>query len=419
MRIVKTLEPYQLEAVEWLSQRGRGIVQIPAGGGKTLVAARALSRISRFVKGFKIGWIAPTIETRDQAKKALAEEGPELRAADIKAECVHDGVDMSDRHILVVDEAKHATAPSWKRIVLQCRYRFGLDATPFGDDAERNKELLELFGGELFVVKRADVKRLVSARVILLDESDPVKEQIDELLETEYQKRARFIRIKRKYFKDLSSKKIRMVQGRLVSALEKLNHIKEILPNYPVKKNRIDSMLFELGKRFEIYRHCAWQACSEIGIKKNRRRTIAAISAVMAHPFDQVLVLVHQVEHGEEIARMIGDRAVLVHSKIGRKARAAALDAVRNGQKTCLIATSLADEGLDLPNLSVLVLVSGGRSKIKAEQRTGRVLRAFAGKEEGIIYDFADTKTHPVMANQSRKRVALYKSLGYQIEPLL
>jgi superfamily II DNA or RNA helicase len=60
-------------------------------------------------------------------------------------------------------------------------------------------------------------------------------------------------------------------------------------------------------------------------------------------------------------------------------------------------------------------MVSGGRSKIKAEQRTGRVLRAFAGKEQGLIYDFVDSQ-HPVMQNQSRKRVALYKSLGYQVE---
>jgi superfamily II DNA or RNA helicase len=64
---------------------------------------------------------------------------------------------------------------------------------------------------------------------------------------------------------------------------------------------------------------------------------------------------------------------------------------------------------------NVLVLVSGGRSKAKVEQRTGRVLRRFAGKRGAVIYDFEDLQ-HPLMAKHSRLRQELYRELGYATE---
>src|SRR5688572_15388069 len=133
-----TLEPYQQRAVAWLESRKRGIVQVPAGGGKTIIAAAALSRFAeRFLpKCLKIGWLAPTIETRDQALKAIA-RFPNLKRQNIKAECATPGVDMSDRDILIVDECKHATAPTWFKIIQQCPRRIGLDATPFSGNADR------------------------------------------------------------------------------------------------------------------------------------------------------------------------------------------------------------------------------------------------------------------------------------------
>ena len=64
---------------------------------------------------------------------------------------------------------------------------------------------------------------------------------------------------------------------------------------------------------------------------------------------------------------------------------------------------------------NVLILASGGRSSAKTEQRTGRVLRAFAGKSHGIIYDFLD-KPSTMMSNHAKKRLATYRALGYSIQ---
>jgi superfamily II DNA or RNA helicase len=99
---------------------------------------------------------------------------------------------------------------------------------------------------------------------------------------------------------------------------------------------------------------------------------------------------------------------------MGAKNRRNALEAFKAGELKRLVATSLCDEGIDLPIASVLVLVSGGRSRAKTEQRTGRVLRQFAGKESGLIYDFVD-KFHGLMYKHFRQRLAVYKQLGYDI----
>lgn len=357
-----TLEPYQERAVEWLRYHRRGLVQIPAGGGKTIVAAAALERIVSH--GMKIGWLAPTVETRNQALKAIA-QFPALAKIDVKVQCATRGVDMSDRHLLIVDECKHALAPTWFNIISRCQNRWGFDATPKMDEPDRDKGILILFGGNLLKIEREEVgRRLVQGVVRMIDASDPVKERIDAEIKRLIDHRKRFSRIP-------------------------------------------EDQLFIMA---------AWRACASVGIAQNKARTQAAVDlALKHHGKDQVLILVNQIAHGEEIAAAIGTTAQLVHSKIGRKQRASIMQAVRDGFCRCLIATSLADEGLDLPSLNVLIMVSGGRSKVKAEQRTGRVLRSFGDKDSGIIYDFLDTQ-HPTMANQSRKRVALYRSLGYQVE---
>ena len=80
-----------------------------------------------------------------------------------------------------------------------------------------------------------------------------------------------------------------------------------------------------------------------------------------------------------------------------------------------MIATSLADEGLDVPRASVLTQAAAGKSKSKAEQRTGRVLRSFHDKTHGTIHDFKDVQ-HQMLRNQSMKRISLYRSLGYEIQ---
>ena len=162
----------------------------------------------------------------------------------------------------------------------------------------------------------------------------------------------------------------------------------------------------------EIY--IRWQLCMHFGVRANRLRNDKIIT--LARGLNAGLVLVNSVDHGRELSTQI-PFSQLCHSGMGRKARAVAVAAFRAGGLKVLIATSLADEGLDVPRASVLILACAGRSAGKVEQRTGRVLRSFAGKDCGIIHDFTDTQ-HFMLHSQSKARMKLYQRLGYEIASL-
>lgn len=369
-------ETYQENAAEWLSRRKVGMVVAPAGSGKTIIAALALSKvIGRKVRDnpVKVGWLANTIEQCEQARKALDLFPEMLPFVDIKIACAAAQTDWSDRDGLIVDENHHSPAEEWRRQIETCKgVRWGFTATPESRDEQRDEVLRQMFW-EVFVVERSEVKgRVIGARVIMLGDTDEgVREIIDAEIQRLLPRRTSAMRF------------VAQKQGRRISDQE-------------------------------IYGQLAWQVCMDNGIVANWNRNNAVLRVAKEHHNDQVLVLVNKIEHGESLAKLIPG-ACMAFSKMGAKARRESLQRFRDGHLKCLIATSLADEGLDLPNANVLILVSGGRSNARTEQRTGRVLRAFAGKSHGLIYDFHD-RWHPLAAKHSRVRQELYRKLGYEVQ---
>jgi superfamily II DNA or RNA helicase len=383
-----TLRPYQVEPVARLSKSRRALLEARAASGKTVMVAVAIRRIIEARKRTKkavVGWVANTTEQVNQAYQAMLlaffERNANAAVAkshwdhfssglmiSFRANCAAAGRDYSDCDLLVVDECHHAQAPAWRAQVETCAgARWGLTATPNfeGEDAEEKAAILRrLFSDNVIRVDAGEVaKTLAQAKVILLDPkwADGLAAKID--AETE-----------------------RVYRGRL--------------RGWGGDPQKLRAMVL-------------WQKCVEIGIVKNEARNREAQYVAKAHAErgDSVLVLVNQVEHAKDFAARVG--GVACYSGMGAKARRHALYDFKTGKLKCLVATSLADEGLDVPRASVLVLVSGGRSKTKAEQRTGRVLRAFAGKEHGLIYDFEDTG-HRLMAKHAASRFEVYERLGYE-----
>lgn len=122
----------------------------------------------------------------------------------------------------------------------------------------------------------------------------------------------------------------------------------------------------------------------------------------------RTLVLVKQIEHGGQLAARIPCAAYLTGKDTSDKRRQILRD-MRSGALRCLVATSLADEGLDLPGLDTLVLAGGGKSTTRALQRVGRVIRVDPqnpGKQPRV-YDFADE--HPLLARHSTARLNTYR----------
>ena len=351
------LRPYQQAAVEW-AKVNDGLIIAPAGSGKTWIAAAIIKYFHEKQTIGRFGWLAPTRETCYQARASLQVAG--VPDAVVEIRCPHESVDFSQKDVLIVDEAKHSPATVWRRIIESCKgFRYGFDATPWCDDAQRNEVTKSLFFNTTYEISRNDIgDSLADSSLILSHATDLfIKDRIDAKIDKLFKERSRYMRMKAE----------------------------------------------------EIRAMCAWEAITELGICENKARNEYAMQ--FATNCDrQTLILVPRVTLGEWYEQSITNSR-LVHSKIGKKDRKAYMEEFKSGNLRTMIATSLADEGLDLPNVEVLIMVSGGRSSQKTIQRASRALRKTSTKSTAVIVDFMD-RFHPIAEFHAKKRIKCYKQLG-------
>ena len=352
------LREYQKKAVEW-AKTSDGLIIAPAGSGKTWIAASIIKHHLSLHPDWSFGWTAPTVETCQQGRVSLRVAGVPDEAVDIR--CPHESVDFSRKQVLIVDEAKRSAAKVLRGIIESCNgLRYGFDATPWGDDPDRNEVTRTLFHNRTYEISRTDIgDSLADAYLEISHATDlNIQQKIDDNIDRLFVTRRRYMRI----------------------------------------------------SDDELKRMCAWESLVDIGICQNKERNDYAIQYAMEHGDMQTLILIPRITLGEDYERRI-PASRLVHSKISKKLRKAAMDEFKSGQLKTMIATSLADEGLDLPNVELLIMVSGGRSSQKTIQRASRALRKTETKNCATILDFSD-KFHPIGSFHAKKRMTCYRQLG-------
>jgi superfamily II DNA or RNA helicase len=154
---------------------------------------------------------------------------------------------------------------------------------------------------------------------------------------------------------------------------------------------------------------------------EKRNNIICEKAREMVKEGRKVLVLVDYLEaHGKLLEGMLEDiNAEFLHAKVSSKKRRNLIHAFRDGLVDCMIATSLADEGLDVPIISGEILAGGRRGKTKVKQRVGRALRPYTGKKDAKVLDFIDdgkfVLEHSIARIASLKSEPLFKILAYNI----
>lgn len=158
-----------------------------------------------------------------------------------------------------------------------------------------------------------------------------------------------------------------------------------------------------------------WDSANKLCIIHNRDRNEKIRDLVFKHK-QSTLILVRNIEHGLELEKMI-EGSLFVHGSKDSDFRKDVIDRMESGDLKYVIASNIFNEGISINAIRVLIVASGGKSKIETVQRLGRALRKDEGKEEAIVYDFYDYG-NKYTSRHSEERMRTYKKVGFPVNLL-
>jgi len=177
-----------------------------------------------------------------------------------------------------------------------------------------------------------------------------------------------------------------------------------------------------------------WHKVYTTGVAESQERDadICALACGLIAKGYRPLILVKYVAHGERLLTRLhdagltplfakGGKMIMEYTgssvEVGSGSVVDAYQKMMQGHGNALIATQIADEGVDFPHIDSLILATGGKADQVTTQRIFRPLTATAGKTRAIVFDFAD-ETHGVLKTQSATRRRIYGLLGFDCRML-
>jgi len=371
------LRDYQEEAVSaWISNNYRGIVSLPTGSGKTVVGVAAVVR--------KPVWTLVVAFTREQMRQwrdhfikgCSISPGviglfysDEKRIAPITISTYqtafrHIGKLSQHFQLLIVDEVHHLPADKFRAIALGMfsPYRLGLSATVTREDG-RHEELFPLMGG---VVYHKSPQELVEAGYLSPYRIETIKVDLTP------DERKKFEELRKRY-KELS-------RGMEFEELVK------------AAKNGDELAAEALKVRSELRQ-----------LIHNAKRKIEKVKEIVSKEIQKgskILVFTQYIEQAEELGKVLG--APVMTGETEKKVRDRNFQLFREGLERVLVLTTVGDEGIDIPDANVGIIVAGTGSKRQFIQRLGRLLRPKEGKQ-AVLYEIVARGTPEELESRRRK----------------
>ncbi len=385
LRVHRETRPYQREALDaWSKAHGRGVVVLPTGAGKTHVAVMAIEQKKRSALV-----VAPTLDLVRQWYDLLcATFGASVGVVggghyDVQPLTVttYDSAHLyMDRFgarfgLVVFDECHHLPSEAYALAARACiaPYRLGLTATPERTDG-REALLAELVGP---VVYRRDIVELAGT---WLAEYETVRVEVDlspaEREEYEAQ-RGEYLDFLRKHHVRMGDPKgwsefvmlsSRSAEGR--AAMAAYRRQRELAFTAPAKMAYLETLLSEHAQERAI-------------VFSQENATAYAVSRRFLLP-----CITHQ-------------------TKI--KERSAILKGLSSGTYNAIVTSKVLNEGVDVPDANVAIVVSGSGSVREHVQRLGRVLRKREGKR-AILYELVTRATVETHTSDRRREHSAYRS---------
>ena len=381
---VRTPRSYQQEALNaWIAAQRRGVIVLPTGTGKTFVAMMCM----QFTKRSTLV-VVPTIDLMvqwaGQIEKAFGVKvgmygGGSKDLQDITVS-TYDSAQMIMEFVggkfglLVVDECHHLPGPTYRQIAMGCiaPFRLGLSATPERTDGE-DSALDELLGG---ICYRKDIDEM-SSDVLATYETRRI---FVDLADDEYERytaaRQAYVGFIRQHRLDVSSPE---GWGKFVRSCAIMPSGREALRAY-----------FE-QKRIAL---------------ANREKIEIVWKLLVEHRHSRTIVFTAD----NKTAYDIGERfylPVLTHHTKSQE-RKEFLDGFRSGEYPCIVTSKVLNEGVDVPEADVGIVVSGSGSIREHVQRLGRILRPGPGKQ-AILYELVSVGTSEWGVSDRRRQHRAYE----------
>ncbi|MDE0526895.1 MAG: DEAD/DEAH box helicase family protein, partial [Thaumarchaeota archaeon] len=422
------LRDYQQDAVDsWQRAGMRGCVVLPTGSGKTAVGMHAICRAA--VPALVL---VPTIDLlhqwteflrgnlrvmgyeRDRADGGDGDGDANVDASsgdggavavgrlgggydDIRAVTVSTydsayarAAELGNRFgLLVFDEVHHLPAPGYRLVAEQCiaPFRLGLTATLEREDG-LHSEIPRLAGG---VVYTRGSGELAAKRHLAKYDVQRIRVRLTDAEQAEYAGcRSKFLAGLRGLGMRTESmynlKRLILMSNRSKGARGALlarNRANEIAFNASEKTAELGRILAE---------NCGRAPARGRGAPGARRKTII---------FTQ----------NNKMAHSISDRFLIpiITHKTAKAERRDVLDGFRDGRYVAVVTSRVLDEGVDVPDAELGVIVSGTGSGREMVQRLGRLLRPKRDGARARLIEIVSEETREV-GSSARRTAALRRS---------
>lgn len=385
LRVDREPRPYQTEALEaWRKANNRGVVVLPTGAGKSHLAMMVIELRRRATLV-----VAPTLDLVRQWYDLLRIHfGPPVGVVgggdhDVQPITVttYDSAYLHMEHLgnrfglVVFDECHHLPGESYSQAAEACLapFRLGLSATPERSDG-RHALLDRLIGPTCY---RQDIVDL-SGRY--LADYDTVRITLDLTAE----ERAAYEQARSTYRDFVRGQGIVMSQP---------------------------------GGWSEFIMRAAGSEAGQAALAAHRRARHLAFAAsakldtvarlLHQHRADKLLLFTQDNATTYEISRRFLLPAISHQTKV--KERSEILDGLRGGRYGAVVASRVLNEGVDVPEASVAIVVSGSGSVREHVQRLGRVLRRKSDGKRALLYELVTRDTTETYTSEARRDHVAYR----------
>jgi superfamily II DNA or RNA helicase len=379
-----SLRDYQQKALDmWIKAGKRGCVVLPTGSGKTIIGVKAIEVINSASLV-----IVPTIDLMDQWTSVLSKYFNNIKIGnlgggldDIQAitVCTYDSAyirapNIGNKFALIIfDEVHHLAAPGYRSIAEQFAspFRLGLTATIERED-NLHKDFPRLVGGGIvFEAHPSDLakNKHLSSFEIERRHVDMLPEEVEEYKKNFaiYQTSLMKMGLKMNYSD--SFRKLIMISGKSSVARQAV-----------LARNKAMDIALNSKSKIEELR--------EILSENKGRKTII---------FTQHNKLVYKISNQFLIP--------FITYKSTKAERQDALQGLKDGKYTALVTSKVLDEGVDVPDAEIGIILSGTGSSREFIQRLGRLLRPKPfSKGKAKLIEIVSSGTREMGTSAKRKR---------------